>query len=226
MAVTLDNSASLSYSTSASRSTSFTCSGSNRLLVVTIQTRGDSSHVSVSSVTYNGVALTNQVAINETGFGVCRVEIWTLIAPATGSNTLQINWGAGSIARNSVIISSYNGVNQTTPVSDSDSTQGDADTFSLSLTLPSGGLIVDSAFSLINSPGSSQLTVQSGQTLIANVGQSTDTDTSGSSYKTSSGTVGWDTSGTAIFAYCAIAIDQSTGGASGKPDQYYRMMRG
>jgi hypothetical protein len=81
-----------------------TCSGSDRILWVGVMT---SSTRSVSSVTYNGVALTSLTR----SAGGQPVQLWYLIAPATGTNTISVSIGAP----NSFVYTSgasYTGVKQ------------------------------------------------------------------------------------------------------------------
>lgn len=88
---------------SSSFSWAHTCTGSNLILVVGVFTyditAGDRE---VSGITYNGVALTK---INHSLNTNHRVELWYLINPATGSNTVAVTMagvnskvGAGAIS--------------------------------------------------------------------------------------------------------------------------------
>ena len=83
-------------------------SNSNRLLIVDITANAISS---ISSVTYNGVAMTqllsNSVAANSH-------QVYYLVAPATGTHNLVITGGLSITA--SIGISSFYNVSQTTPV--------------------------------------------------------------------------------------------------------------
>lgn len=83
---------------------------SNRVLVVSVSIFVTGS---VSSITYNGVNLTQNVASTVTN-GIYRSEQWYLIAPATGSNTVTVNLSSSltSIAN----AASYYNVHQTTPI--------------------------------------------------------------------------------------------------------------
>lgn len=105
MAIAYDgNGASFSAVAATSFSTSFTVgSGSNRILFVWI----DPGTVGVTSVTYNGVNLSQY---NGTYAFSDNQVLWYLIAPATGSNTLVINYTLAHIVR--VCAASYSGVLQ------------------------------------------------------------------------------------------------------------------
>ena len=72
-------------------------SGSNRLLVVHVAIEDATSTIQVNSITYNGVALTKAVAITGTlPNRPVRSEIWYLIAPDTGSNTMVTTLNASA----------------------------------------------------------------------------------------------------------------------------------
>lgn len=86
----------------SSYSFSHTCTGSNRILIVTTSTGASSG---TSTVTYNGVSLTQQASRNG-GYH----QIWVLIAPATGTNTIQITTAG---ANGQAVATSYTGVAQT-----------------------------------------------------------------------------------------------------------------
>lgn len=87
-----------------------TCTGSNRILIVGVQIT--EAATTVTGITYNGVALT-KIDHKDVPNGSRRVEMWYLVAPATGSNNVVVtlsgtpaNWfSAGAV--------SYTGVKQT-----------------------------------------------------------------------------------------------------------------
>lgn len=80
-----------------------TCSGSDRLLLVIGKGNGV-----VTSITYNGVSLTKLASAADSSYGT--LEIWGLLNPASGSNTVQVNWtGSQFVSMGSV---SYTGVAQ------------------------------------------------------------------------------------------------------------------
>lgn len=87
MAIAIDNSA---IASGNGVSTPYTCSGSDRVLVVmTFNTSSASTDPSVC--TYNGVALTKLggVILNS----ILRATLWYLVAPLTGANTLAVSSG-------------------------------------------------------------------------------------------------------------------------------------
>lgn len=94
----------------SSYSWSHTCTGSNRYLVVGVAML--SLAQSVSGITYNSVPLT-LLGVQASVSGAARVELWGLVAPATGSNTLAVTL-TGAIA-SAGCAGSFTGVQQTSP---------------------------------------------------------------------------------------------------------------
>lgn len=103
---------------SSSYSWNHTCTGSNRYLVVGVSML--SLAQTVTALTYNGVAMTFLGAQNSVS-GAARVEMWGLIAPSTGSNTIAVTL-SGSIA-SEANATSFTGVDQTTPTEGFNSAQ-------------------------------------------------------------------------------------------------------
>ena len=66
----------------------------------------------VSSITYNSVAMT-LIGVKTDATNVFRTELWGLIAPATGSNTIAVTMSGSAIWVGSAV--SYTNVHQTTP---------------------------------------------------------------------------------------------------------------
>jgi hypothetical protein len=101
--------------TTGNGSTSFshTCTGPNLCLYLVVTGWWVDGTALITSVTYNGVALTS-VANSGVSTGQDRVQIWRLVAPATGPNTIVITWSGGSANLLFQAIS-YSGVHQVTP---------------------------------------------------------------------------------------------------------------
>jgi DNA-binding transcriptional regulator YdaS (Cro superfamily) len=93
---------------------SHTCTGSNLLLAVWVAVWKDVAPTgTVSAATYNGVAMTK--AVSATDSASMGGEMWYLIAPATGANTLSITvTGATDGIR--VASASFTGVAQSSVV--------------------------------------------------------------------------------------------------------------
>lgn len=90
---------------------SHTCTGANRYLTVGVSMLSVAQ--SVSSITYSGVAMT-LIGTRSSVSGAARVELWGLIAPATGTNDIVVTLtGAIAWAGNA---SSYTGIHQDSPI--------------------------------------------------------------------------------------------------------------
>ncbi|HEX9895911.1 MAG TPA: hypothetical protein VGA78_18410, partial [Gemmatimonadales bacterium] len=92
---------------------SHTTSGTNRLMLVGVTLNNQNSEI-VSSVTYNGVGLTQVGSVASATD--TRVEIWRLIAPATGTNNVVITFSANVINGAKAGVATFTGVDQTTPL--------------------------------------------------------------------------------------------------------------
>lgn len=110
---------------------SHTCSGSDRTLVVHVN--NFESAVTVSGVTYNGVALT-QIGSRISSDSTSRwVTSWRLIAPASGANNVVVTLSGTDYVRTNAI--SLTGTNQTTqPNTSSDHTTSGGGTINQSVT--------------------------------------------------------------------------------------------
>jgi hypothetical protein len=80
-------------STVTSLTWNHTCAGSDRLLFVAVSSLAASSPV--SGITYNGVALTK--IAERTSAGGATVELWYLIAPATGTHAVVVSCTSTSL---------------------------------------------------------------------------------------------------------------------------------
>lgn len=85
-----------------------TCLGSDRLLTVQVSMEEGKT---ITSLTYNGVALTFRVANEING---TRMEIWTLTAPSVGTHNIIVTFSANSYISGGA--ESWTGVDQITPV--------------------------------------------------------------------------------------------------------------
>lgn len=128
LAIAVDNSA-IAGAASSSVSTSYTCTGSNLLLIVTQV--GD---VNASTNTYNSVGMTQiQTFVQSLTSPARYASEWYLAGPATGSNTLTCNQGSGSEV--GICIASYTGCSQTgIPDNSTTGTAASAPSLSMSLT--------------------------------------------------------------------------------------------
>ena len=120
----------------------FTVTGTNNVLIVGVSMNiSGNAGATVSSVTYNGTALTLAGFHNDAG-STRRVEIWYLVAPATGTHNIVVNYPAGV----GVVVGGTNvsGADQTSPIRDFISSDGATGALA-TLNVPSadGDVVVD-----------------------------------------------------------------------------------
>lgn len=124
-----------------------TVAGTNNVLIVGVSMNiTGNTGATVASVTYNGVALTLAGSHNDAGSSR-RVEIWYLVAPATGTNNVVVNLnlpGGTGIIGTIVGATNVSGADQTSPIRDFISADGAAGAIS-TLNVPSanGDTVVD-----------------------------------------------------------------------------------
>ena len=94
MAIAFDaTSSAKTVSSTTTLTYSHTCAGSNRMLVVGVQT--DQISADPTGVTYNGVAMTKAIGGSNAG-GTRRSSLWYLADPATGANNVVVTLGTAS----------------------------------------------------------------------------------------------------------------------------------
>ncbi len=113
MAIAYDTSAEVEASGTGDISTSYTCSGNNRMLFVFTHATA-AAPAYFTAVTYGGVAMTALSAIT---VGQQYATLWYLTNPAFGSNTLLASWPGNS--SHSIIASSYIGTRPYSPILES-----------------------------------------------------------------------------------------------------------
>jgi len=140
MAIAFDasSSANVGSSNNTTLSWSHTCTGSTLVLVVAV---GMQANVAVSSVTYGGQNLTFRVSANESGN--TRAELWTLVNPPTGANTVTVTLPSAAFMGG--VAHSYTGVDQGTPVGNTASanSSGNVNSLSLNITSATNDVVVD-----------------------------------------------------------------------------------
>lgn len=153
MAITYDNkSQNTSSSERVSTNLSHTTSGTDRGLLVFVGNADIGNHT-VSSVTYNGVSMTQEATRNYNGGGGnSRVTMFSLIAPASGSNTVAINW-SGSSVTSWVVAISYTDCNQSDLVEASASTTASSNSPSVSVTSITDNAVIVAGYNFVGGDG-------------------------------------------------------------------------
>lgn len=143
MAIAYDASSFFKGNSVTSDSWSHTCAGSDRILIVAIGS-GDSPTQLTTSVTYNGVAMTEIADVQ--GGDYAHVSLHYLVAPATGANTIAFTL-AGAQSEVCCVASSYTGVDQSVPVGTHQSAGGTSATAAApAVSSAAGELVVDGVF--------------------------------------------------------------------------------
>jgi hypothetical protein len=138
MAVAYNTVTSVSFEGVTSTNVSHTASGSNRLAVAHVSSTPNSS--TISSITYNGSAMTLVNTSVETDFEL-RASLYRYIAPGTSSQTCAINFSGA--AYGALGVTSYTGVDQTTPISNSSIANGDNDSATVTVTSATDEMVTD-----------------------------------------------------------------------------------
>lgn len=111
-AIAVDSTSSQDGGINVSYSWSHTCTGANLILIVGVAIVDTGAHT-VSGVTYNGVALTQKV--RTAGANSNATEIWYLVAPATGANTIAVTLTGAPVQNSMAGAISLTGANQAAP---------------------------------------------------------------------------------------------------------------
>jgi hypothetical protein len=127
---------------------SHTCTGVNRLLTVGVAIGLSDDTNSTVAVTYNGVSMTSAGLIHSGGAGSASgyVQIFYLLAPATGANTVLVSHKVSGVATLADIEAgsvSFTGVDQVTPVSGIVTNGNIGASGSVSVTSAVGNMVVD-----------------------------------------------------------------------------------
>ena len=131
---------------------SHTVSGNNRLLIVGVSIRngGGQTVLDPDGVTYGAQSLTKIGAIDN-GTNV-RVEMWYLVAPLTGTDTVTVTLAASATARFAAGAISLTNVDQGTPIIGGlTSNTGNDDSPTVAVSSASGELVVDTLASMNDS---------------------------------------------------------------------------
>jgi hypothetical protein len=96
---------------SSTASWSHTVSGANRLLAVTVTLR---NFTTITSVTYGAQSLTKATDISAGSGNYPRSEIWYLVAPTIGTNTITVTAGSSDFIQAGA--ATFTGVHQTVPL--------------------------------------------------------------------------------------------------------------
>ncbi len=223
MAIALDSSGnSGALINQTSHSAAFVNTAGN-ILIIGIAIRDDSNPA--FAVTYNSVSMTS--GADKTigpGTAILEAQLFYLVNPATGSNTVSITWGGGSLEQLCVAYMSFSGVDTAAPI-DATGTNGESPgtldpRITNITTVAANAMLVDVTYDRSSPP----TPANAGQTEIMNVGPNGGGDTGGASYKlaTTAGayTMGWNppdaTQKLEDWAHSVISLKPSIASTTGK----------
>ncbi|MDD1670164.1 MAG: hypothetical protein LUQ67_02430 [Methanomicrobiales archaeon] len=202
--VAVDATSSGQASETQSITISHTTSGTDRLMLVGFSINDD-EHETVSSITYNGATLTKVGYIDNSrsGGNDARVEIWRLIAPATGTHDVVITFSAPLAEQAVAGVMTFTGVDQTTPLGPFASKENDPSPATVTVSSATGELV----FGVI-ADEYEPITTDSGQTERWNIhAGSSDTYGAGSTKAgASSVTLKWTVGSDAHWAAGGVSI--------------------
>ncbi|MFX1249445.1 MAG: right-handed parallel beta-helix repeat-containing protein, partial [Promethearchaeota archaeon] len=152
-------------STNSGDSNTFThshnVSGTNRLLIVSVQTDGGTS---IESITFAGQSLNLITKISHDN-GKPNIEVWGLINPPLGIGNVIVSLSGSNEDKTAIGVISYTGVNQTEPIDDINTAQGYNTTPIITVASSAGDLVQDVIASLANGTP----TIDSGQSQMWNI---------------------------------------------------------
>lgn len=122
---------------------SHTCTGTNRLLTVAVAVGTGGTDSMTASATYAGVAMTSAGKVHTNGYINGYVQLFYLVAPPTGANTVVVTTSAApsSIVGGSV---SFTGADQTTPLGTAQTAFGNGTAASVAVaSTTTGNMVVD-----------------------------------------------------------------------------------
>ena len=211
MALAKDATSSSHAQGASSLSWSHTCTGSNLLLMVHSGTNG--TPVSTSGVTYNSVALTSRWSDSRNWTAASG---WSLVAPATGANTVAITLSAAEDAVFGQAIS-YTDAHQTTPHGTAQIANG----FDTAPTVPTvSSATGEIVLGFIMSSDSSITSGASQTAEISDLNYASDSAQTDSEAGAASVDITWTTGGVP-WTVGAIPIKPAAAGATGNPWYYY-----
>jgi hypothetical protein len=198
-------------------------SGNNRLLVVTVavsKAAGSSGPATVSNVKFNGVTMIQEStnAYSSNSNPQVRTYIFYLVAPTSGSHSIQVTMSASSTAVGGAV--SYSSVNQSNPIQTQNSAANYGSSPSVAVTATGAGQAVygcigtnlGQGYSITDNNGASD--PRWSQTVQKYMGYGDDV------LNPSVGTVtlAWQPSKTVGYACCAVLINPAASVAVGKID--------
>lgn len=197
----------------------FTIAGANRVLIVAVLS-GAGTPLAPNAVKWGGSGGTSLTQIGSTVDinANCKLSLWQLVAPATGSNTVYVSW-ASAQDETAIVAASYTGVDQSTPVRTPVSATGTDEFTAVTVTSVAADYVVDGVGFIDSNGAAMTMVVDAGQTSHGEVeGANLSYEGLGTSHEVAAGTsttMNWTLSQNgAAWGQIAVALVPSTGGAA------------
>jgi hypothetical protein len=186
-------------------------SGNDRLLLVGLSL-APRQNQKVQSVTYNGQPL-SQVAFRNNS-NESRVEVWQMIAPASGTHNVVATMTAATAAETVCGATSWTGVDQLDPIGSVVEAKGTSALAAANIPVTSGDVVLD----VLAASGDTSATAGTGQAGHWN-GAVTAAVRGAGSDKSGSGTVNmsWSLASSAKWVLIAVGINPASNGATPTP---------
>jgi len=225
MAIALDAQSGLvqnGYAAGGARTWSHTCTGTDRLLVVSVALWQDVAGTgTITAMTYNSVAMTKAPSGFATG-GAMRAEMWYLVNPATGANTVSATI-TGDTDDRKFRSASYTGVDQTAGIDASNNATGTGNITVNVTTVADNSWVQDAVAKF----GTAVATIGAGQTSLMN--DVTGASLGAASYegpKTPAGavTMSWTQASGNDWAQAAMSFKPSAGAPATNTGAFFAFM--
>ena len=203
--VTYDNSSSSSTTTSPKTLAHLTGSGTNRFMLVGVSLEPNTSQT-VTSVTYNGVAL-NLVG-TRANVGKARIELWKLLNPASGNNNVIVTF-SGTPTNGAVVgVTTFSDVDQTTPLGTFASASGSNALATVNVT----SAVSEIVFDVVAFERNATLTAGAGQTQRWNINSNDFLGAGSTEAGAASVTMSWAYGDSREWAIGAVGVKPVSGG--------------
>jgi hypothetical protein len=169
----------------------------------------------ITSVTYNGVALTMEARASfGTSEGDPRSEVWSLPNPASGAQTVATNVGTSTTSYFQVYATTFTGSDTTTACTSANGATGTSTTPSVTISSQSGDLVIDA---MTQASAGATITVGAGQTQKYNVSAILGTmrDCGSTEGGASSVVMDWSSSANVKWANAGASVKTAGGGGGG-----------
>jgi len=132
------------FTCTASTATTLTLNNANGVLRTQAATAATQAFQNVTGITYNGVALT-RAGFHNDSTNVRRVEMWYLVAPASGNNSVVVTEsivGRGSVPT-AVGVTTFTGADQTSAIRSFSSNDGSSDAANVTVSSGPDDMVID-----------------------------------------------------------------------------------